>query len=77
MQALVSILIPAFNAERSIADTIRSALSQTWPNKEIISSTMDQPIRLSPSPASLHRRTSMSSLNRTKARPLPGTRLSL
>ncbi len=36
MQALVSILIPAFNAERFIADTIKSALSQTWPNKEIV-----------------------------------------
>jgi glycosyltransferase involved in cell wall biosynthesis len=33
---LVSILIPAFNAERWIADTIRSALAQTWPTKEII-----------------------------------------
>jgi len=33
---LVSILIPAFNAEPWICDTIRSALAQTWPNKEII-----------------------------------------
>src|SRR5262249_29686320 len=33
---LGSILIPAFNAEDWIADTIRSALAQTWPNKEII-----------------------------------------
>ena len=33
---LVSILIPAFNAERFVADTLRSALAQTWPNKEII-----------------------------------------
>lgn len=32
----MSILIPAFNAERWIADTIRSALDQTWPRKEII-----------------------------------------
>src|SRR5262249_31339743 len=32
----VSILIPAFNAERWIGDTLRSALSQTWPSKEII-----------------------------------------
>jgi len=36
MQPLVSILIPAYNAERSIADTIRSARAQTWPRKEII-----------------------------------------
>ena len=33
---LVSILIPAFNAEGWIADTIRSALAQSWPQKEII-----------------------------------------
>ncbi len=36
MHSLVSILIPAFNAEKFIADTLRSALSQTWPNTEII-----------------------------------------
>ena len=33
---LVSILIPAFNAEEWIASTIRSALKQTWERKEII-----------------------------------------
>ena len=36
MQHLVSILIPAYNAEAWIADTIQSALAQTWPRKEII-----------------------------------------
>ena len=36
MPPQVSILIPAFNAERWIADTLRSALAQTWPRKEII-----------------------------------------
>ncbi len=36
MAPLVSILIPAYDAERWIADTIRSALAQTWPRKEII-----------------------------------------
>jgi glycosyltransferase involved in cell wall biosynthesis len=36
MNPLVSILIPAYNAEEWIADTIRSALGQTWPRKEII-----------------------------------------
>jgi glycosyltransferase involved in cell wall biosynthesis len=36
MKPLVSIVIPAYNAERWIADTIRSALAQTWPRKEII-----------------------------------------
>jgi glycosyltransferase involved in cell wall biosynthesis len=36
MAPLVSILIPAYNAERWIADTIQSALGQTWPSKEII-----------------------------------------
>jgi glycosyltransferase involved in cell wall biosynthesis len=36
MTPLVSILIPAYNAEPWIADTIRSALAQSWPRKEII-----------------------------------------
>jgi len=36
MKPLVSILIPAYNAENWIADTIRSAIGQTWPRKEII-----------------------------------------
>lgn len=33
---LVSILIPAFNAQQWIADTVRSAIGQTWERKEII-----------------------------------------
>lgn len=33
---LVSILIPAYNSEQWIAETIRSALGQTWERKEII-----------------------------------------
>lgn len=36
MSELVSIVIPARNAEKWIALTIQSALEQTWPNKEII-----------------------------------------
>ncbi len=36
MQPLVSILIPAYNAEQWIAETIQSATGQTWPRKEII-----------------------------------------
>ena len=36
MEPLVSILIPAYNAEPWIAETICSALDQTWPRKEII-----------------------------------------
>ena len=36
MLPLVSILIPAYNAERWIAETLGSALAQTWPRKEII-----------------------------------------
>jgi len=36
MAPLVSILIPAYNAERWIGETIRSALAQTWPRKELI-----------------------------------------
>ena len=33
---LVSILIPAYNAEEWIAESIESAVAQTWPRKEII-----------------------------------------
>src|SRR5437867_926948 len=36
MTPLVSILIPAYNAQEWIADTVRSAIAQTWPRKEII-----------------------------------------
>jgi glycosyltransferase involved in cell wall biosynthesis len=36
MKPLVSILIPAFNSQKWIADTLRSAIAQTWPRKEII-----------------------------------------
>jgi glycosyltransferase involved in cell wall biosynthesis len=36
MVPLVSILIPAYNAQQWIADTIASALAQTWTKKEII-----------------------------------------
>lgn len=36
MEPLVSILIPAYNAQQWVADTIESALAQTWPKKEII-----------------------------------------
>jgi hypothetical protein len=36
MKPLVSILIPAYNAEEFIADAIRSAIAQTWRHKEII-----------------------------------------
>jgi glycosyltransferase involved in cell wall biosynthesis len=36
MKSLVSILIPAFNAQEWIADTLRSAVGQNWDRKEII-----------------------------------------
>lgn len=36
MASRVSILIAAYNAEAFIADTLRSALAQTWPQTEII-----------------------------------------
>jgi glycosyltransferase involved in cell wall biosynthesis len=36
MKPLVSILIPLYNAERWIAETLESTLAQTWQNKEII-----------------------------------------
>jgi glycosyltransferase involved in cell wall biosynthesis len=36
MKQLVSILIPAYNAQKWIADTLQSALEQSWEPKEII-----------------------------------------
>jgi GT2 family glycosyltransferase len=36
MIPLVSILIPAYNCEAWVGAAIRSALAQTWPNKEVI-----------------------------------------
>lgn len=36
MKSLVSILIPAYNAENWIAYTLQSAIAQTWQRKEII-----------------------------------------
>jgi glycosyltransferase involved in cell wall biosynthesis len=36
MKPLVSILIPAYNAEKTIAYTIQSAIAQTWQRKEVI-----------------------------------------
>jgi glycosyltransferase involved in cell wall biosynthesis len=36
MKPLVSILIPAYNSEEWVAESIQSAVAQTWPRKEII-----------------------------------------
>ena len=36
MKPLVSILIPAYNAEEWIAQSLRSTVAQTWQRKEII-----------------------------------------
>lgn len=36
MKPLVSILIPVYNAEQWLAETLESALAQTWQSKEII-----------------------------------------
>jgi glycosyltransferase involved in cell wall biosynthesis len=33
---LVSVVIPAFNAERTLAETVASASAQSWPNLEIV-----------------------------------------
>jgi glycosyltransferase involved in cell wall biosynthesis len=49
MKPLVSILIPAFNAQAWIADAIESAIGQTWPRKEIIvvdDGSTDQTLKL-------------------------------
>ncbi|HYF34123.1 MAG TPA: glycosyltransferase family A protein [Prosthecobacter sp.] len=36
MNALVSIIMPAYNAERTLADAIASVTAQTWPHWELI-----------------------------------------
>jgi glycosyltransferase involved in cell wall biosynthesis len=36
MNPLVSVLIPAYNVERYLADTLRSVMAQTWPAIEIV-----------------------------------------
>ena len=36
MSELISVLIPAYNSERWLAGTLRSALAQTWPRLEVI-----------------------------------------
>jgi len=36
LEPLVSILIPAYNAERWVSASLRSAIAQTWKNKEVI-----------------------------------------
>jgi glycosyltransferase involved in cell wall biosynthesis len=36
MTLQISILIPCFNADKWIAQSIESALAQTWPNKEVV-----------------------------------------
>ena len=48
-EPLVSILIPAFNAQESIGETLRSATAQTWRRKEIIvidDGSTDQTLRI-------------------------------
>lgn len=55
MKQLVSILIPAFNAEKWISDCIQSALAQTWRWKEIIvvdDGSMDLTLKIASSYAS-------------------------
>ena len=39
MKPLVSTLMPAYNAEHWITDTIQSAMAQTWPRKRSSSLT--------------------------------------
>jgi glycosyltransferase involved in cell wall biosynthesis len=36
MEPLVSILIPAYNAEEWVSEALRSAIAQTWSNREVI-----------------------------------------
>jgi len=73
MKPLVSILIPAFDAEEWIADTIKSAVRQTWPRKEIIvvdDGSTDQTLSIARQFAS--KEISLS-LRPTRVRQRPGT----
>lgn len=36
MSALVSVLIPAYNSARWLGECVKSALDQTWPEKEVV-----------------------------------------
>ena len=36
MKPLITIIIPAYNAQETLAHAIRSAVAQTWPHKQII-----------------------------------------
>lgn len=75
MEPLVSILIPAYNAERYISDTVKSALAQTWPKKEIIivdDGSRDNTLRIarqfsSPSVSVVTQENSGASVARNKA----------
>lgn len=36
MTPLVSVLIPCYNAEHTLDETLHSVIDQTWPNIEVI-----------------------------------------
>ncbi|MBI1883173.1 MAG: glycosyltransferase family 2 protein [Chlamydiae bacterium] len=49
MKPLISILIPVYNAEKWLSETLRSAVDQTWSRKEIIivdNNSMDQSLAI-------------------------------
>ena len=76
MNPLVSILVPAYNSQNYLEDTLRSAVGQIWPRKEIIivddGSTDQQPRSLADSicPVRLYRE-KPGSCSRQKQRILP------
>ena len=77
MEFLVSILIPAFNAQQWIAETLRPAIAQTWRRKEIIvvnDGSTDQTLSVA---RRFESEGSALSHKRTKAQPQPGMRRSL
>ena len=73
MEPLVSILIPAYNAEEFIADAIRSAIGQTWQRKEIIVVDDGSRDRTAEMAGDLPRRRSSLSPKRTKVQRRPAT----
>jgi glycosyltransferase involved in cell wall biosynthesis len=57
MKSLVSILIPCYNAEPWLAETLELALAQTWKNIEIIvvdDGSMDMSLAIAPSSSLIH-----------------------
>ena len=71
---MVSILIPAFNVQEWIGDTLRSAIGQTWEPKEVIVVDDGSTIKRSRSLEDTSQSRSASSLRKTMVRLQPEIR---